>query len=60
MNPLIFTHGTKQHFRRFFSSPASRRKLPISSRQHFLKIYPPAEKGGEETERAEKMTKLNL
>ena len=60
MNPLIFTHGTKQHSPRFLSSPASRRKLPISSRQHFLKISPSRKGGRRNYERAEKMTKLNL
>ena len=57
---FIFTHATKQ------DSPSGtyhkyrgRKKLPISTKQHFVKVYLPQQKGKKDYG-AERITKINL
>ena len=49
LNLFIFTHALEQNSSSgTYHNPAGRKKLPISPKQHFLKIYLSPAKEGEE------------
>ena len=61
LNLFIFNNFPMQYSPRFLSSPPGWRKLTISPRQHFSKIYPPAQtEEGKKTMELKKWPKLNL
>ena len=60
LNLLNFTHALKQHSPPgFYHYPPGRYKFPIPPKQHFLKIFFPEQKEGEEDYVVEKITKTN-
>ena len=60
LNLFNFTHAPKQNSPSgFYHYAPSRRELPIPPKQHFLKIFFPEQKEGEEDYVVEKITKTN-
>ena len=60
LNLFNFTHAPKQNSPQgFYDYPPGWRKLPIPPEQHFLKIFFPEQKVGEEDYVVEKITKIN-